>query len=209
MPPIRLYVLGTLSVQDGESSIHINWREAQTLLVYLAMTGRAHRRDTLASLLWPEADSSKARSELRQNIYTLRQTFGASLLVADKDTAAIPPEAEPLAEGNLSAARAMFRKVLALRGQVAAEAMDGIAELAEMSVQEGQIEDAVGWLALVPEHSYTPYAQRQPAKERLSTLEGELEPDLYAKRLLVGRARPLEEVLSELTAGGVAVSDRG
>ena len=49
-------------------------RKAQALLAYLALTpGRAHPRDKLTALLWPETGDRRARHSLRQALFSLRK----------------------------------------------------------------------------------------------------------------------------------------
>jgi DNA-binding SARP family transcriptional activator/tetratricopeptide (TPR) repeat protein len=57
------------------------------LLVYLAVAKPRgpQRRDTLLSLLWPEADQERGRSALRQALYLLRQSLGAEALKSRGD----------------------------------------------------------------------------------------------------------------------------
>jgi len=60
MSRLRLYLLGPPHVElDGEP-LHLPRRKAMALLAYLAETGRAHSRDSLATLLWPEYDQCSA-----------------------------------------------------------------------------------------------------------------------------------------------------
>ena len=44
-------------------------------LAYLATTGRAHSREALATLLWPEQDESRGRASLRYTLWTLKKRF--------------------------------------------------------------------------------------------------------------------------------------
>lgn len=86
MSPIRLHVLGTLSLDDGERPIHVSRRKAQALLVYLALSRQAQQREALAALLWPEATPARARGELRRCSYELRKSLGCPVLIAEADT---------------------------------------------------------------------------------------------------------------------------
>ncbi len=55
---------------------------ARALVAYLACnSGRPMARDVVASLLWPEVDERTALHNLRQALYSLRQTFQAAGLV--------------------------------------------------------------------------------------------------------------------------------
>ena len=51
--------------------------KVRALLAYLAVeSGRAHRREALAALLWPDSPQAAARHSLRQALYRLRCTLG-------------------------------------------------------------------------------------------------------------------------------------
>lgn len=51
------------------------------LLVYLAVTGRTHQRDTLASLLWGEMSDTDAKNNLRQALANLKKLVEPHLLI--------------------------------------------------------------------------------------------------------------------------------
>jgi len=75
-------------------------QKAQALLAYLALPpGQAHRRDELAALLWGEMRDEQARTSLRQALYGLRKTLGATTplaLRAEGETVALDPAAVDL-----------------------------------------------------------------------------------------------------------------
>ena len=50
------------------ATLAFDTRKAVALLAYLAVTGRPHRRETLAALLWPESDQARARGALRRTL---------------------------------------------------------------------------------------------------------------------------------------------
>jgi DNA-binding SARP family transcriptional activator len=64
------------------------------LLAYLAVTGGSHSRDSLATLLWPEYDQSRARAALRRTLSELDSALGGEWLTADRVTAGLNPDAE-------------------------------------------------------------------------------------------------------------------
>src|SRR5262245_41751228 len=68
-------------------------RNVRALLAYLAIhPGRAHPRDRLAALLWPDVGDAQARQSLRQALAGLRRALaGARVLVIDADTVAVDP----------------------------------------------------------------------------------------------------------------------
>jgi DNA-binding SARP family transcriptional activator len=93
MSRLALYLLGPPRIElDGEP-VHIARRKAVALLAYLAMMGGSHSRDTLATLLWPEYDQSRARAGLRRTLSELNTTLGEGWLTADRETAGLNPDA--------------------------------------------------------------------------------------------------------------------
>ena len=94
---IRLVVrlLGDLQVEHGGSglAVRIPARKARALLAYLALRpGRAHPRDRLTGLLWPDVTDVQARQSLRQALAALRRALPKrSELVIDGDTVAMDP----------------------------------------------------------------------------------------------------------------------
>lgn len=52
---------------DG-TPLTFDTRKAVALLAYLAVTGQPHRRETLAALLWPESEQTRARAALRRTL---------------------------------------------------------------------------------------------------------------------------------------------
>lgn len=55
-------------------------RKATALLAYLAVTGQPQARDSLAALLWPDAETERARGALRRTLSTLRTGLGGDEL---------------------------------------------------------------------------------------------------------------------------------
>jgi predicted ATPase/DNA-binding SARP family transcriptional activator len=81
-----LYLLGTPRLERDGQEIALSRRKALALLAYLAVTGHSHGRDTLATLLWPEYDQSRARASLRGALSSLKQALGEGWLEADRET---------------------------------------------------------------------------------------------------------------------------
>jgi len=95
MSRLALYLLGPPRLElDGEL-VQISRRKAVALLAYLAVTGGHHSRDSLATLLWPEYDQSRARADLRRTLSVLNRTLGEEWLTADRETAVLSPDADP------------------------------------------------------------------------------------------------------------------
>src|SRR4051812_896537 len=89
MPVFELTLLGTFGLTAVGTPRSLRSHKAQALLAYLALRPlQAHRRDTLASLLWSHVPASQARHSLRQTISFIRSALD------DVPTALIVPEAD-------------------------------------------------------------------------------------------------------------------
>lgn len=82
---LSIALLGPPVVEVDGRALDVDTRKATALLAYLAVTGRPVRRDTVASLLWPETDPDRARSALRRTLSTLRTALGGRWLETDRD----------------------------------------------------------------------------------------------------------------------------
>jgi predicted ATPase/DNA-binding SARP family transcriptional activator len=89
MVSLKLLLLGPPQVEYKKEPIEIQRRSALALLAYLVVTGDSHRRDTLATLLWPESSQSSARAGLRRDLSILNRTFGGEWMAVDRETAAL------------------------------------------------------------------------------------------------------------------------
>ncbi|MCP5272722.1 MAG: hypothetical protein H6932_16105 [Burkholderiaceae bacterium] len=96
----RVHLLGGFVLEDAAGPTHpthpthrtrltrLRSRASMALLARLAMApGRAHARDELAALLWPDAPAQRSRSRLRQTLSLLRAVLeppgGPQVLQAD------------------------------------------------------------------------------------------------------------------------------
>jgi DNA-binding SARP family transcriptional activator/predicted ATPase len=77
MPQLALQFLGTFQVaHHGRVLTNFHGEKVRALLIYLAMEhGRAHRRETLANLLWEEMNPTQSRNNLRKALHHLRHTL--------------------------------------------------------------------------------------------------------------------------------------
>jgi predicted ATPase/DNA-binding SARP family transcriptional activator len=95
--PLRLTLLGGFQARlDQGPPLALPTRKSQALLAYLALQlGRAHPRDTLASLLWGGTRQESARASLRQALFSIRKGLGdaAGALRHEGDTLALEPAA--------------------------------------------------------------------------------------------------------------------
>src|SRR5437762_1231320 len=85
MSGLQIALLGQFQVtRDGAPARGFRSNRAAALLAYLAVeSDRAHRRESLMALLWPEEPDAVARANLRTALFNVRQAIG--------DAAATPP----------------------------------------------------------------------------------------------------------------------
>ena len=84
MAAISLFLFGSPRIEKNNGRLPVNRRKMIALLAYLAVTGRPHSREALATLLWPEQDGASARSNLRRELSNLRQALGDKALLVDR-----------------------------------------------------------------------------------------------------------------------------
>lgn len=100
MSKLKLFLLGKfeLLAQEGEP-IEIRSDREQALFTYLAVESQqVHRREFLASLLWPEGTEEQARNSLRVNLHRLRKNLEGQdqqedILLATRDSVQLNPKA--------------------------------------------------------------------------------------------------------------------
>ena len=78
---LKIFLLGQFRLQCADLLIDLPSRSAQSLLAYLVLNaGMTHRREKLASLLWPEANEADARGYLRQALWRIRKSLTGEAL---------------------------------------------------------------------------------------------------------------------------------
>jgi DNA-binding SARP family transcriptional activator len=75
----QLSLLGGPRLERGGQTVPIERRKALALLAYLALTGECQRREALAAMFWPEADSSEGRAALRRTLSVLNSALDGGL----------------------------------------------------------------------------------------------------------------------------------
>ena len=85
MARLSLALLGPLHITlDGQPARGFSYNKVRALLAYLAVEAdRAHHRDAVVGLFWPDQPDKAARTNLRQALATLREALG--------DASAAPP----------------------------------------------------------------------------------------------------------------------
>jgi len=93
MASLRLFLLGPPRLECDGVPLKFSTRKNIALIAYLAVTGEAHTREALVTLLWPELEPSRARAGLRRNLSTLRKALGGEWLVVDREIVGMDPDA--------------------------------------------------------------------------------------------------------------------
>src|SRR5579871_5678213 len=120
--PWRIELFGRLRALNAERCVdRFRTEKTGVLLAYLAYFGdRAHPRELLADMLWPDADTARGRMSLRTSLASLRRqleppgTRAGTVLVGDAASVRLHP-------GAFATDVAEFHRAL----QRAAEAPEG------------------------------------------------------------------------------------
>jgi len=94
MSRLALFLLGSPRFERDGEPVQVDRRKAVALLAYLAVTGRSHSRDALATLFWPEGDQSQARAGLRRALAALKKALSEGWLDVDRETVSLSRDAE-------------------------------------------------------------------------------------------------------------------
>jgi predicted ATPase/DNA-binding SARP family transcriptional activator len=86
MSSLTLHLLGPPRFQLDDSLISIPRRKVAALLVYLAVTAKAHSREVLIDLLFPKQSRARARADFRNTLSVLRHRIGERWLEIDGTT---------------------------------------------------------------------------------------------------------------------------
>ena len=92
MAQLQLLFFGAPRAERDGQPLQIRRRKGMALLAYLALTGRTHSREALATLLWPELDHSRGLSNLRRELSRLKKDLGVDIFLADRTQLGLDPE---------------------------------------------------------------------------------------------------------------------
>lgn len=86
MAGIHVFLLGSPRIERDGAPLKLDRQKAFALLAYLVLSGEQQRRETLATLLWPENPAPDAYAYLRRALWALNNALAPHALDADRDT---------------------------------------------------------------------------------------------------------------------------
>lgn len=123
----ELLLFGAPRVLHRGSPLYFGSRKALTILALLALDGGA-TRERLAAWLWPQADASAARRNLRRDLFRLRELQLPLSEQADGHLALAPGWFVDVLAFREAVARADEARALALASASLFEGLDGVAD---------------------------------------------------------------------------------
>jgi DNA-binding SARP family transcriptional activator len=107
---LEIFTFGGLAIKlDGAPITKLASRKAEALLVYVACTGKAQARESVATMLWDDRPQDRAMANLRVLLSSLRQTLGPYVAISRQSVAVnsdSPPWVDAVEfEQGLNAAR--------------------------------------------------------------------------------------------------------
>ncbi len=91
--PLDLHLLGKFRIQCGSRLIRLPTRKLESLLAFLVLHPESHSRDKLTTLFWGDVAENQARNSLRNALATLRAAMGSDLILADRQSVQLNPDA--------------------------------------------------------------------------------------------------------------------
>lgn len=94
MPTTKLHLFGSPYIEHDDVCISFGSRKVSALVYYLAIAESPVGRDSIVALLWPDSDQPGGRGLLRDSLYRVRKETSDRLLVANRDTVSLNPDAD-------------------------------------------------------------------------------------------------------------------
>jgi len=95
MPTLRIQLLGEFRLQRDGEPLQLPTQKARILLAYLVThRGRAHPRAVLAGLLWGDMPEARARRNLADTLWRIRQVIGPGYFLTHQGTLRFNPDAD-------------------------------------------------------------------------------------------------------------------
>jgi len=95
MSTLHIHLLGAFHLQRDDAPLQLPTQKARALLAYLVTyRDRAHPRAALAGLLWGDMPDDRARRNLADTLWRIRQVIGPGHLLAHRRTLRFNPDAD-------------------------------------------------------------------------------------------------------------------
>jgi predicted ATPase/DNA-binding SARP family transcriptional activator len=120
MPRLEISLFGKPEIRLDGKTVETDRRKAIGLLAYLATEDGQHRREALATLLWPDYPHSSAHAYLRRTLWELNQMLGTGWIEADRESAWMVQQV------GLSVDTMTFRQQLEHGGDVVEQLVEAI-----------------------------------------------------------------------------------
>jgi DNA-binding SARP family transcriptional activator/pimeloyl-ACP methyl ester carboxylesterase len=91
---LSLSLFGLPRLERDHQALPVQRRKTLALLAYLAVTGRLYSREALATLFWPENDSSSSLANLRRELSRLKDLLGEEILQVDRQQVGLVAQAD-------------------------------------------------------------------------------------------------------------------
>ena len=93
MPRLTLHLFGPPRLELDGQPVVTDRRKALALLVYLSINDLDYTREALATLLWPDQDTSHVLAYLRRTLWEISQAFGPDWVRTERDIVGLYPDA--------------------------------------------------------------------------------------------------------------------
>ena len=87
-------MIGPPRIEYDGIPVKLDTRKTLALLIFLAVTRRNHRRDSLLNMLWPDSNQTQGQALLRHSLYAIRKTLEGDWINSDRDNIGINPGAD-------------------------------------------------------------------------------------------------------------------
>ncbi len=94
MSGLHVSLLGSPRIEVAGKTFSTDRRKAVALLAFLAVSRQTHSRETLATLLWPDSDQSRALANLRRTIWELNNGIGEEWLESERESVTLRRDGE-------------------------------------------------------------------------------------------------------------------
>ena len=84
MATVEVFLFGASRLRRKGQAVQIRHRKGLALLAHLLLTHQPQRRETLASLFWPESEHALALGNLRRELSRLRGDLPHEMITADR-----------------------------------------------------------------------------------------------------------------------------